>query len=194
MKTDASTNLVGLARGHGRPRWLNASERGLLRFALDRFGEPLAAFLLTGLGGDVTARRRRFTVAFDDRQGARYERRITVTAEPRARGLRPRLPRGKEPLAMLAFLHLLVEGRKLSSFAMRYEPAEVLQVLGWETPRRLRASWTAPRRATSASTTGGNSAGMSWRPGISLPTGARHVSSPAVPCIRQRRQGRSGGC
>lgn len=131
-ETGGGPDLVRLVRGRGGPLWPNRQEWQLLKFALERFGEPLSRFLLTGLGEDKTPRRRLFTIAFDDKQGARYERRVSVTAEERAEGLLPCLPRGREPLALLAFLHLLIERRKLSSFALEYEQGEVLRLLGWE--------------------------------------------------------------
>jgi hypothetical protein len=137
---DADTDIVGIVRGRGGPLWLNRQERWLLKFALKRFGEPLSRFLLTGLGDGETPRRRIFTVAFDDKQGARYERQISVTAEERVEGLLPCLPRGREPLAILAFLHLLIERRKLSSFALKYEQEEVLRLLGWDDTGEARQS------------------------------------------------------
>lgn len=139
-KTGAGPDLVRLVRGRGGLLWPNRVERLLLKFALERFGEPLSRFLLTGLGEEETPRRRLLTVAFSDRQGVRYERRVSVTAEERVEGLLPCLPRDREPLVMLAFLHLLIEGRKLSSFALEYEQREVLQLLGWEDTEEARQS------------------------------------------------------
>lgn len=131
-------DIVRLVSGRGGPLWLNRREWQLLKFALGRFGEPLSRFLLMGLGEDETPSQRIFTVAFADKDGARYERRISVTAEDRDSSLLPCLPRGREPLALLAFLHLLVEGRKLSSFALEYEQQEVLRLLGWEDTEETR--------------------------------------------------------
>lgn len=137
---DVDSEVLRLVRGRGGPLWLNQQERRLLKFALGRFGEPLSRLLLTGLGEDETLRRRIFTVTFDDRQGARYKRRVSVTAEEGAEGLPLCLPCGREPLVMLAFLHLLIEGRRLSSFVLSYEQGEVLRLLGWEDTEEARQS------------------------------------------------------
>jgi hypothetical protein len=140
-ETGGGPDLVRLVRGRGGPLWPNRQEWQLLKFALGRFGEPLSRFLLTGLGEEEeTPRRRLFTIAFSDKQGARYQRRVSVTAEERAEGLLPCLPRGREPLALLAFLHLLIEGRKLSSFVLKYEQGEVLRLLGWDDAGEARQS------------------------------------------------------
>lgn len=136
----ANSELVRLVRGQGGPLWLNRSERHLLKFSLDRFGEPLSRFLLTGLGEEEAPRRRCFTVAFADRQDTRYKRRIRVTAEERTTDLLPCLPHGREPLVMLAFLYLLVESRRLSSFTLKYEHEELLRLLGWEGTAEVRQS------------------------------------------------------
>jgi hypothetical protein len=111
---------------------LSRSERRLLRFALDRFGEPLSRFLLSGIGEEAEARERRFTIALSDHTGTPYTRRLKVIADYRGGTDTPSLPRRKEPLVMLAFLRLLIEGRQMSSFAMRYGQEEVLSLLGWE--------------------------------------------------------------
>lgn len=112
---------------------LTRQERGLLRFALDRFGEPLSQFLLSGVGEDTEVPARLFSVTFSDRAGVSYTRRIKVVARSRGDAVTPSLPRRKDPLVMLAFLRLLIDVRRMSSFAVRYEQKEVLSLLGWET-------------------------------------------------------------
>jgi hypothetical protein len=111
---------------------LSRPERRLLRFALDRFGEPLARFLLSGTGEEAEARSRRFTVTFTDQAGTLYQRGIRVIADERGGIATPSLPRRKEPLVMLALLRLLIDVRQTSSFDMRYRQEEILALLGWE--------------------------------------------------------------
>lgn len=111
---------------------LSRPERRLLRFALDRFGEPLSRFLLAGAGEEAEAHSRRFTVAFSDHTGTPHTRGIKIIADDRGGTVTPSLPRRKEPLVMLALLRLLIEDRKLSSFVMSYGQEEVLALLGWD--------------------------------------------------------------
>jgi hypothetical protein len=117
---------------------LSRPERRLLRFALDRFGEPLSQFLLTGIGEEAEASERHFTVTFSDHTGTPYTRRIKVIADYRGGTDTPSLPRRKEPLVILALFRLLIESRRMSSFVMRYGQEEVLGLLGWEVTEETR--------------------------------------------------------
>src|ERR1700760_3760646 len=92
----------------GRYFRLSRSERRLLEFALDLFGEPLSKFLLSGIGEEAEAQVWLFKVSFGAGSGAAHPREIRVEpddipGEPRV------LPSRREPLVMLALLRLLIE-------------------------------------------------------------------------------------
>jgi len=123
--------------GEGYFLHLSGPERLLLEFALDRFGESLTHFLLTGLGEDRAVSERLFTIAFTDPQGTRYSREVQVRADYRP-DIVTCLPRQKEPLVMLALLWLLVVECQMSSFTLYYDQEEVLGLLGWEETRASR--------------------------------------------------------
>jgi hypothetical protein len=124
-------NFLENTRGGGGALLLSDSERALLEFALDQFGEPLSRFLLSGLGEEAAARVWLFTVSFANEPGAGRSRRIKVEPDD-IPGTPCVLPRRREPLAMLALLHLLIESRRQSSSALSYKQEEVLSLLGWE--------------------------------------------------------------
>lgn len=106
-------------------------ERILLKFALDRFGEPLTRFLLSGLGEDKVVPRWLFTIKFSGERGVRHSREVRVEADDRP-DIATSVPRHKEPLAALALLWLLIVDRKLASFRLSYDQEEVIELLGWE--------------------------------------------------------------
>lgn len=110
---------------------LSEAERGLLTFALDRFGEPLAGFLLCGLGEEEIVPEWRFAVTFTRQQGEAYTRELRVVADYRP-DVETSVPRGREPLVLLALLRLLVADGEPASFSLSYAQEEVLGLLGWE--------------------------------------------------------------
>jgi len=130
-----ASHLVRLIPG-GRYFRLSGSERRLLEFALDLFGEPLSKFLLSGIGEEIEAQVWLFGVSFDDGSGVARAREIRV--EPDDIPREPRvLPGRREPLIMLALLRLLIETHGPSS-SLSYSQEQVLNLLGWEndeTPR-----------------------------------------------------------
>lgn len=110
---------------------LSDSERRLLEFALDLFGESLSRFLLSGTGEETEAQMWLFTVSFADGQGAARDREIRVKPddipdEPRI------LPGRREPLVILALLRLLIEDHRISTYTLSYSQEQVLNILGWE--------------------------------------------------------------
>jgi hypothetical protein len=124
------SRLVKLIPAGGYFRLLG-SERRLLEFALDQFGEPLSRFLLSGTGEETESQVWLFTVSFADGQGAARSREIRVEpddipGEPRV------LPGRREPLVILALLRLLMEPRRPSSFTLSYSQEQVLDLLGQE--------------------------------------------------------------
>jgi len=131
------SRLLKFLLGEGYFLHLSGPERLLLEFALDRFGEPLTRFLLSGLGEDSVVPEWIFTVTFSDGQGVRYSREVRVRADDRP-DIVPRVPRHREPLVVLALLWLLLVNPKLSSFTLTYDYEEALGVLGWEDTQESR--------------------------------------------------------
>lgn len=130
--------LDNLVQGEGGVL-LSAGERMLLEYALDLFGDPLSQFLLSGLGEEDEARVWVFSVTFAGRLGAIYKREIRVEPDkfPRIRNL---LPRRREPLVMVALLHLLMGEGKSSSPTLSYQQEDVLALLGWNNTAKARSS------------------------------------------------------
>lgn len=56
MERKKDSELVGLIRGEANSLWLLQSERRLLKFALETFGEHLSQILLSGLGEEEQGR------------------------------------------------------------------------------------------------------------------------------------------
>jgi hypothetical protein len=131
-----ASRLVKLIPAGGYFRLLG-SERRMLEFALDLFGEPLSKFLLSGIGEEVEAQVWLFSVSFDDESGAARGREIKVEpddipGEPRV------LPGRREPLVMLALLRLLIEAHGSLS-TLSYSQEQVLNLLGWEDDETARS-------------------------------------------------------
>lgn len=110
---------------------LSSAEQNLIGFAREEFGESLARFLLTGLGEVPSAQRWHFTITFTDNEGAAQERRLeAITYEPTDG--QSFLPRGRDPLVLLALLRLLFESSQQSEVSLFYSRHEVLRLLGRE--------------------------------------------------------------
>lgn len=123
--------------GNGSAPQLSARERQLVGFAVRRFGPSLTRFLLSGLGEKNRARAWGFAITFKDEKGAVRARRVRVVSDDRPDVAR-RVPRRKEPLVVLALLHLLLTNRLPSSSRLSYGQEEVLGLLGWEDTRTSR--------------------------------------------------------
>lgn len=135
---ETDSEIVGLLRGEGGHLWLSRPERRLLRFALDTFGEPLSHFLLAGLGEKQVGRRWRFTISYVSDEGVRLERRVRViTHEPEDGS--SCLPRGHDPLVLLALLRLLWRKGRAADYRLSYDREEVLSLLGWEDTPQARS-------------------------------------------------------
>ena len=124
-------HLVSLVRGEGGAFWPTRSERRLLKFALDRFGEMLTRFLLTGFGEEKVAPRWNFAIAFTGADGTLQKRHLGVITHEPADGSSC-LPRGRDPLALIALLHLLLHERRGESDVLVFHEAEALRLLGWK--------------------------------------------------------------
>lgn len=123
-----ASRLVRLIPGGGYFR-LSGSERRLLEFALDLFGEPLSRFLLSGIGEEAEMQVWLFRVSFNNESEVACCREIRV--EPDDIPREPRvLPCQREPLVMLALLHLLIEAHGSLS-TLSYSQEQVLNLLGW---------------------------------------------------------------
>lgn len=102
----------------------------MLKFALEKFGERLSQFLLSGLGEEEQARTWLFTVTFTDNGGVSRRRDLRVEADdlPDVVTL---LPQRREPLVMLALICLLMGSQPVSS-SLFYDQRAVLELLGWD--------------------------------------------------------------
>jgi hypothetical protein len=125
-----ASRLVNLIPAGGYFR-LSGSERRLLEFTLDLFGEPLSRFLFSGIGEETEAQVWLFSVSFAAGSGVACGREIRVEpddipGEPRV------LPCRREPLVMLALLRLLLETLGPSASTLSYSQEQVLNLLGWE--------------------------------------------------------------
>lgn len=109
---------------------LSAREQQLLDFAIGEFGEPLTQFLLAGLGEDKVRPRWRFTITYLNNEGIRIKRTVKVISHEPEDGS-SRLPRGRDPLVLLALIRMLTTAGQPSDYRMRYELEDVLNILGW---------------------------------------------------------------
>lgn len=111
---------------------LTKAERRLVESAQEEFGDFLTRLLLAGLGEEAEARRWSFFVTFTGEDGAALRRRLHVEADDLTPEIPTRLPRGREPLVLLALLRLLTRGRVTPPASLSYDPGEVLGLLGWD--------------------------------------------------------------
>lgn len=124
--------LVKLARGEIAGVRLSGSERSLIQFTQDRFGEYLTRFLLSGLGEEVGMRRRLSIISFTQESGGEVRRRLYAEAEDINPETDSSLPCDRDPLVMLALLRLLMRVQKMPRVSLSYEVEELLSLLGWE--------------------------------------------------------------
>jgi hypothetical protein len=116
---------------------LSAPEQRLVDFAHEQFGEHLSQFLLADLGEEVVGQRVRFIITYASSENALLKRHVEViTYEPTDGS--SNLPRGRNPLVLIALLHLLMNGSQGSLNTLRYEQDEVLSLLGWKNTRKAR--------------------------------------------------------
>lgn len=111
---------------------LSKDEQKLIEFARDEFGESIVQFLLAGLGEEEEAHRWAFVVAFTDESGTVQHRGVNVEADDLMPEIPTYLPRGREPLVMLALLRVLICDRTALQASLYYDQEEVLSFLGWE--------------------------------------------------------------
>jgi hypothetical protein len=122
--------LISLVRGEGGPFWPTRQERRLLKFALDRCGEMLTRFLLAGFGAEKVAPRWTFAITFIGADGSLQKRRLLIMTHEPADGS-SWLPRGRDPLVLIALLRLLLHEGRRAGDTLVFREAEVLKLLGW---------------------------------------------------------------
>jgi hypothetical protein len=125
------SHLIRIIRGEGGSLPLSVGERILLEFALNTFGEPLSQLILAGLSEEAEARFWFFTVTFEDAQGAIRRREIKIEPDERPDVI-TLLPWRREPMVILALLHLLLANHQRASAKLSYGQDEVLGLLEWE--------------------------------------------------------------
>lgn len=126
-----------LLLGGGNLPDLSEGERLVLAFAFDTFGEQLSRFILAGLGAEATVPRWQFAVAYSDRPRGTDDFRVDVITHEPLDGS-SRLPRRRDPLALIALLRLLPPDREGLPPCLLYDRKDVLQLLGWDDSEETR--------------------------------------------------------
>jgi hypothetical protein len=116
---------------------LSRRELQVVRFVLDTFGEQLGRFLLAGLGVEAAVPRWQFAVAYTDNPSGPYDFRIEVITHEPPDGS-SLLPRRRDPLALIALLHLLPPNYEESGTRLNYDHKDVLEFLGWDDSEETR--------------------------------------------------------
>jgi hypothetical protein len=116
---------------------LSTPEQRLLDFAREQFGEHLSQLLIAGLGEEQVGQRGRFTITYTSSENVALKRHVEVITYEPADGS-SYLPRGRNPLVLVALLHLLMTGNQGTLNMLRYEQEEVLSLLGWKDSRKAR--------------------------------------------------------
>lgn len=120
-----------LIHGEGDPRGSLASERQLLKFALDTFGESLSRILLAGLGEEGDEPRRQFTISYSSAESVTYQCRLQIITSEVAGG-EYLLPRRRDPLVLLSLLQPLLHGTGDPGTELTFNPEDVVAALGWQ--------------------------------------------------------------
>lgn len=128
---EVRVEIDGLVGGYtGR---CSAEERGLLEYALGRYGKWLSQLILAGLGEEDGARKWRFAARFSDAVGESRERIIEITSgDVEDSGNAGTLPCGREPLVLVTLLLLYEAASRPPSGVLSYEQKDVLRLSGWE--------------------------------------------------------------
>lgn len=135
----ANIDLFGpvLRRAHGdlpperyMARQLKAKQR-LIDFSRESFGDHLSELLLCGYGEQRILSSRDFAIKLADRKETETQLRLMFVAEGPA-STQPSLPRGKEPLVLLALLQLLMSKGGESIYRLTYTCDDLMKLLGWE--------------------------------------------------------------
>jgi hypothetical protein len=116
---------------------LSAPEQRLVDFAREQFGDQLCQFLLAGLGEEKLGQRGRFNITYASGENSVLKRQVEVITYEPSDGS-SYLPRGRNPLVLIALLHLLMNGDHGSLNTLRCEQGKVLSLLGWEDTEEAR--------------------------------------------------------
>lgn len=125
------SEFIKLVGGKGGVLWPSHHERLLLKFTLNTFGEMLSHFLLTGLGKKEVGQRWYFVITFTSDEGTVQKRHLRVITYEPLDG-ESFLPRGRDPMILLALLQLLLHGHREAKPALLYQQEDILNLLGWE--------------------------------------------------------------
>lgn len=136
MRRKQASELIKLVHGEGGVIWPSRLERKLLKFALDTFGEMLSQFIFTGLGQKKVGQGWHLAISYISEEGAVRKRHVQVITHEPANG-QSSLPRGRDPLVLLALLQLLMHRRQAKP-TLFYSHEEVLKLLGWENTEESR--------------------------------------------------------
>jgi hypothetical protein len=112
-------------------------EQRVLDFARQQFGEHLCQFLIAGLGEGQVGQRGGFIITYACGETAALKRHVEVITYEPADGS-SYLPRGRNPLILIALLRLLVNSNRGALNILHYEQEEVLSLLGWKDTRKAR--------------------------------------------------------
>lgn len=130
MTREKDSELDRLLSEEGSLGSLSTSERQLLKFAVDNFGESLCRILLAGLGWDGGEQRWHFSIVFTDMGEATYECHLQIiTYELDDESF---LPRRRDPLVLLALLQLVLDEAKNTKTELMFKPEDVLSGLNWQ--------------------------------------------------------------
>jgi hypothetical protein len=116
---------------------LSVPEQRLVDFAREQFGEQLSQFLLAGLCVENNGQKWHFAITYTGSDGAELLRQVEVITYEPLDGT-SYLPRDRNPLVLIALLHLLMNSSQGSLNTLQYEQADVLSLLGWQDTRKAR--------------------------------------------------------
>ena len=119
-----------LIRGEGDPHGSSSSERQLLKFSLDTFGESLSRILLAGFGDEGREPRRLFTISYSDAEFATCQCRLQVITYELSES-ESYLPRRRDPLVLLSLLRLHLPETGDPGTELTFNPKDVVAALGW---------------------------------------------------------------
>lgn len=131
MTRGKDSELDRLIRGEGDPHGSSSSERQLLKFSLDTFGESLSRILLAGLGEEGREPRRLlFMISYSDAEFATYQCRLQVITYELSES-ESYLPHRRDPLVLLSLLRLLLPETGDPGTELTFNPEDVVAALGW---------------------------------------------------------------
>lgn len=114
------------------------AERRLISSLRDAFGVHISTLLLCGYGEERTLSSRDFLIESAGDDGRVMEVRLISIAEGPA-NTQPSLPHRKEPLVLLALLHILLSRGGALTEGLSLARGEVADLLGWNDTAEFRA-------------------------------------------------------